>query len=170
MSCCDGSCPGTFAHGSTVPARCRDQEQAQRGKDRVRSMAATAASLKQHVSTAGDLHFLLVGAAGAAAYELSNLYNLMLKLPQGKFQAVPASPLHYALELGTIVASRFIAWGINAHGNPAEWRLTIAGIGARSIASKPIEIGVARGEPAAAASERGVSIQSGSVSLRDIFG
>ena len=104
----------------------------------------TPADLAQD-GTVGTLYYFLIGAAGAAAYELLRLYVLMGKLPKRKFVAMIRSPLYTSITLGLIVASGFIAWGINANADPTPWQLIMSGIGARSLVSKPAEIHFAKG-------------------------
>ena len=136
------------------------------------------------------LYYFLIGAAGAAAYELLRLYMLMGKLPKRKFMALIGSPLYAWITLGLVVASGFIAWGINANTDPTPWQLIMSGIGARSLVSKPAEIhfskaGATLGGPAsdiAPAIALGIgtgpesaksfpppTAQSPGVTLRDIF-
>jgi hypothetical protein len=91
------------------------------------------------------LYYFLIGAGGAAAYELLRLYVLMGKLPKRKFMAMIRSPLYVSVTFGLVVASGFIAWGINANADPTPWQLIMSGIGARSLVSKPAEIHFAKG-------------------------
>jgi hypothetical protein len=79
--------------------------------------------------------YFIVGALGALASELLNLYEFRGKLPQKRFQALARAPLFWIVGFGMILSSGFIAWAVNAASDVAATPLQVVltGIGARGI-------------------------------------
>ena len=66
--------------------------------------------------------------------ELLKAYEFRHKLALKKWKALARSPLFWAVSLGMILASGFIAWAINAHQESVTaWQLVISGIASRSV-------------------------------------
>jgi len=108
------------------------------------------------------LPYFALGASGALAAELLNLYELRGKLASAKYRHIAGSPLFWAVCAGMLLASGFIAWAVNSAVDAATpLQVILSGIGARGLAR-----GAAGTTVANAPDKFG---ESGSVSLRDIL-
>lgn len=116
------------------------------------------------------LNYFLVGALGALAFELLRMYELYGKLNTRKFRALFGSFLYWVTFAGMVAASGFVAWAIYVDGGePTHWQLILSGIGARSLVSKPIELGVVKIGQLGVKSSASPDSRENKLTLRDIF-
>jgi len=77
--------------------------------------------------------YFVLGTLGAAAAELLKLYELRGKWDEPKLEAALRSPIFWAIVIGMLAASGFIAWAVNAKTALAPWQVVLSGIGARTL-------------------------------------
>lgn len=75
-----------------------------------------------------------IGAAGAGALELLKLYELRGKMNLVKYQKQMRSPVFWAIVVGMLLASGFIAWAFHEGATDVSaWSVVITGVAARSV-------------------------------------
>lgn len=108
---------------------------------------------------------LLIGAAGAAAFEALKLWELQGKLEARKFRRLMWSFVFWGPFLMMVLASGFFAWAYWAGKTATPWDLVIAGIAARSLIRESIATAFAHAKPEETLGQPTES----DVSLRDVF-
>jgi hypothetical protein len=89
------------------------------------------------------LEYFLLGSAGAACAEVLKVYELRGKLSLKKYQNALRSPLFWAVTIGMLIASGFIAWAANSLTQLSPLQVVLSGIGARALIRAPAEAHIA---------------------------
>lgn len=91
---------------------------------------------------------LALGSGGAASMEVLKLYELFHKIGKRRLGNMVGSPMYWAVVLGMVLASGFVAWAFNADAKEtAVWRVVLSGIAARSIVREAIAAKMAAASP-----------------------
>ena len=101
--------------------------------------------------------------------EIFRLYEYHNKLEPTEFKRRFASWLNLTMTVLMAAASGFIAWGLYFNAAPDPWHVIIAGIAARTLVSKPLELNVSRPGPDLGDHGSRVADQE-KVTLRDLYG
>lgn len=106
------------------------------------------------------IEMFLFGSGGAVAAELLKLYDYRSKLSTKKFQAMAHSRLFWAIVVGMILASGFVAVVVNTGTQATLLQVVLTGMGARGIARGAGEAGTAMSHK---------MTLGDSVTIRDVF-
>jgi hypothetical protein len=106
--------------------------------------------------------YFAIGAMGAASLELLKLYEYRGHLGTAKVKKLLASPLFWAVVVGMLGASGFLAWAMYANSNDASiLHIAAAGAAVRSL--------IRQGGGATVANQGKVTLGEQGITLAEIF-